>query len=68
VTDVIDATAAEAAAGGPAGERSVQELAAELFERAKAEGSTGRSTDLPDSVERTSPSRVNSGHNVQPAL
>src|SRR6516162_9130409 len=38
VTDVIEAMAAEAAAGGPAGERSVQELAAELFERAKAEG------------------------------
>ena len=38
MTDVIDATASEAAAGGPAGERSVQELAAELFERAKAEG------------------------------
>jgi putative transposase len=38
VTDVIDATVSEAAAGGPAGERSVQELAAELFERAKAEG------------------------------
>lgn len=38
VTDVIDATAVKAAAGGPADERSVQELAAELFERAKAEG------------------------------
>lgn len=38
VTDVIDATAMEAAAGGPAADRSVQELAAELFERAKAEG------------------------------
>jgi putative transposase len=38
VTDAIEAMAAEAAAGGPAGQRSVQELAAELFERAKAEG------------------------------
>jgi hypothetical protein len=38
VTDVIDATAVEVAGGGPAGERSVHELAAELFERAKAEG------------------------------
>ncbi len=38
MTDVIDATAVEAAAGGLAGERSVQELAVELFERAKAEG------------------------------
>jgi putative transposase len=37
VTDVIDATASEAVASGPE-QRSVQELAAELFERAKAEG------------------------------
>src|SRR5579875_1507087 len=40
VTDVIDATAVEAAAGGPAGERSVPELAVELFERARSEGVT----------------------------
>ncbi len=39
VTDVIDATAVEAAAGGP-DERSVQELAVELFERARSEGVT----------------------------
>ena len=37
VTDVIDATALEAVAGGPE-QRSVQELAAELFERARTEG------------------------------
>jgi hypothetical protein len=38
MTDVIDATAVETASGGPGGERSVQELAAELFERARSEG------------------------------
>jgi putative transposase len=38
VTDVIDVTTVEGAAGGPGGERSVQELAVELFERAKSEG------------------------------
>ena len=39
MTDMIDATSIGGrAAGGPAGERSVQELAAELLDRAEAEG------------------------------
>ncbi len=38
VTDVIDATTEGVAAGGPPGGLPVQQLAAELFARAKAEG------------------------------
>ena len=38
VTDVIDATTEGVAAGGPAGDVPLAQLAAELFERANAEG------------------------------